>query len=473
MAIRREYSGNAAATTLTTSISNVTSTINIASATGWPTGAVGPFVTTLDAGTASEEKVLVLSRSGTALTVSTRGYDGTTATSHGLGASIIHSYSATDADEANALAAQVTTSGGTVVTTSSIPASVATLTGTQVLTNKTINGASYGENIGFRNVIRNGDMGVWQRGGGPFTTGYSADGVQLSSVGGTFTVSRNILAPGSFGGSQARYSCQAVTAGQAAAGDLSSLVFKVEDVRTLAGLAVTCSFVAAAASGTPKIGVEVGQNFGNGGSPSAAVNTAVQAVTLSTTATRYSVSFTVPSITGKTIGTNEDSYLSLNLWLSAGATFAARASSIGIQNATINVTDVQLEAGGLTAFERLPQQQQLAWCQRYFWRHSSASNALTRFATGQCYATTAGAVVDKFPVPMRAVPTAVASGAATFGVLGAGGGLIPLSSLTASVIEPGGANLDLTVAAGLVAGNAAIMFANSTTTAIIDYTAEL
>lgn len=130
VAIRLEHSGNAAATTLSTSISNVSTTINIASVTGWPTGAVGPFWTTIDAGTASEEKVLVLSRSGTALTVSARGADGTTATSHASGAAIIHTFSATEADEANVVAAAITTAGGSVVTT----------TNAVTLTNKTLTG---------------------------------------------------------------------------------------------------------------------------------------------------------------------------------------------------------------------------------------------------------------------------------------------------------------------------------------------
>jgi len=123
-----EHAGAAAATTLSSSITNASTTINVASATGWPTGSIGPFVVTIDAGTASEEKVLVLSRTGTVLTVQTRGYDGTTAASHGATAAIIHSFSATEADEANALAAQVTTSGGSVVTT----------TAAQTLSNKTL-----------------------------------------------------------------------------------------------------------------------------------------------------------------------------------------------------------------------------------------------------------------------------------------------------------------------------------------------
>jgi len=473
VAIRREYSGNAAATTLTTSISNVTSTINIASATGWPTGAVGPFVTTLDAGTASEEKVLVLSRSGTALTVSTRGYDGTTATSHGLGASIIHSYSATDADEANALAAQVTTSGGTVVTTSSIPASVVTLTGTQALSNKTINGAIYGESLA-RNVIRNGDMGVAQRGNGTFTlTGVTTvDGWRTDFAGGTFSVTRQATVVGAgFGAAGAAWALNGVTAGQAAAGDFSQLSARVEGVRTLAGQQVTLSFLAAATSGTPKIGVEVVQSFGTGGSPSALVLTAVSAVTLSTTATRYTVTFTVPSVSGKTLGTNGDDYLQVTLWQSAGTTFAARASSIGIQNANITVTDVQLEAGGLSGFERLPQQVQLAWCQRYFVRLGNATNG--RYGVGVATLTNQGNVYVQWPVTMRAIPTVAGSAGNTFllynGVVTGVGATLAVDTTNVT-----GASLFLTTATSPFAASQAVHLSqNGATASNIDASAEL
>jgi len=108
MAVRFEHAGAAAATALSSSITNVTTALNVASATGWPTGAVGPFVITVDAGTAGEEKILVSSRTGLVLTVQTRGYDSTTATSHAFNAAVIHSFSATEADEANVAAVAVT-----------------------------------------------------------------------------------------------------------------------------------------------------------------------------------------------------------------------------------------------------------------------------------------------------------------------------------------------------------------------------
>jgi hypothetical protein len=126
-AVRYEHTGNAVATTLATSITAGTASIGIVASTGWPSGSVGPFWATIDRGTASEEKILVLSRTGTTLTVSSRGADGTTATSHASGASIEHTISATEVDDANRVAVEVDALGTVVGPTE-----------TQTLTGKTI-----------------------------------------------------------------------------------------------------------------------------------------------------------------------------------------------------------------------------------------------------------------------------------------------------------------------------------------------
>lgn len=102
---RRQYAGGAAQTTLTGSVaSSGAVTITISASTGWPDGSVGPFAVVVDPGTASEEKILVTSRSGTNLTVGSpgRGYDGTSATAHSSGAVIYPTVTAVDLDEANA-----------------------------------------------------------------------------------------------------------------------------------------------------------------------------------------------------------------------------------------------------------------------------------------------------------------------------------------------------------------------------------
>jgi hypothetical protein len=117
---RRKYAGGAAATTITGNLTAGSTSITIAAYTGWPHGS-DPFYVVVSPGTASEEKVLV-TRTGstdTTLNVTTRGVDGTTAGSHTSGAAIYPVFTATDADEANAVASTLTTKGDLLVHTGS------------------------------------------------------------------------------------------------------------------------------------------------------------------------------------------------------------------------------------------------------------------------------------------------------------------------------------------------------------------
>lgn len=123
-------------------------------------------------------------------------------------------------------------------------------------------------------------------------------------------------------------------------------------VRALSGQTVVVSFYAKATAGTPKVAVSLDQYFGTGGAPSATVTGTGQAVTLSTSWTRYALTFTIASASGKTIGTNADDGTYVNLWYSAGANYNTQAASIGLQTSTIDVTGVQLEMSYNTDLER-------------------------------------------------------------------------------------------------------------------------
>jgi hypothetical protein len=100
----RSYSGNAKSTALAEAITATATTFLVNDGTGYPDGAAGPFVVTLSGGTAGEEKVLCATRTGTSFTVATggRGFDDTTASAHPNQALVQHTFSATDAREANA-----------------------------------------------------------------------------------------------------------------------------------------------------------------------------------------------------------------------------------------------------------------------------------------------------------------------------------------------------------------------------------
>ena len=108
---RRQYKGAAAQTTITSSINAAATTVQIASNTGWMSGAE-PFYVVISPGTASEEKCSA-TISGTTLTL-TRAQDDTTAQSHASGATIYPVFTADEADEANFVGSRWTTKGDLV-----------------------------------------------------------------------------------------------------------------------------------------------------------------------------------------------------------------------------------------------------------------------------------------------------------------------------------------------------------------------
>jgi hypothetical protein len=279
-------------------------------------------------------------------------------------------------------------------------------------TNGTIN-ANVNPFVAGKNKIINGDFNINQRNFTSNTTSglFNFDRWFQINSGGSFTVTPQTFTPGAapVAGYEGTTFFQGITASQSAAGDYAILDQKIESVRTRAGSTATISFWAKASSGTPKIGIELGQYFGTGGSPSASVFTACGAVTTSTSWARYSVTVAVPSISGKTIGTNNDSSLELLLWVSAGSTFASRASSIGIQNNTFQIWGVQVEQSSTaTPFQTATGsiQGELAACQRYYWRGSGASIYAT-YGVGYAVSTTSAVISISLLQTMRIQPSSV------------------------------------------------------------------
>ena len=87
---RREFAGAVQSTTLPDPVSNTAISFDIGSGSSFPSGATNPFAIIVSRGEAEEEKMLVSSRSGDTLTISVRGYDGTTPQNHLAGAVVDH-----------------------------------------------------------------------------------------------------------------------------------------------------------------------------------------------------------------------------------------------------------------------------------------------------------------------------------------------------------------------------------------------
>lgn len=461
LATRRSYAGAAPACTLSSDIAAGATSFSITgTTTNWPTTATGPFYMVIDPGLSTEEKVLVGARTSGSLSSVTRGVDGTTAASHVTGATCYPVFTAVDANDANLLASRLSAKGDLISSDGTDPTKVAVganntrlvadsaqtsgikwvadtqntvvdakgdlLVGSAndtvarlavgsdghvlVADSTATNGLSYSPLNGWRNAIINGDFSVNQRGFTSTTTNatYGFDRWRLGATDGTVTYSTQAFTLGNqISGQEPTNFARIVATGQTSSSAEASLIQPIESVRTFAGETVTISFWAKANTGTPKVAIEWQQRFGSGGSPSSIVFTYGGQVTLSTSWARYSVTFAVPSISGKTIGTDVNSSSCwMHLFVSAGTGLNSRTGSLGIQSNTFDFWGVQVEAGSdMTTFERRPQQVELALCQRYCVKFGGESTYYYDNAgLGIGASSTVAGIQVVYPVEMRAVP---------------------------------------------------------------------
>ena len=162
------------------------------------------------------------------------------------------------------------------------------------------------------------------------------------------------------------------------------IIQHVEGVRTLAGQTCTLSFWAKADSAkTISEGGFFTQNFGSGGSSN--VNTNIGAWSVTTSWQKITITTTLPSISGKTIG--------------GGDKLEVRLDPNNGENVVLDIANVQLEVGDTaTPFEHRSYGQELALCQRYFQPFGAG-------AVGAEEAASQGSFGITFATPMRTNPT--------------------------------------------------------------------
>jgi len=220
-----------------------------------------------------------------------------------------------------------------------------------------------------KNVIINGNFDIWQRGTSQTAEGYGSDDRwKLRLAGSAVTHSRQTFTLGQTDvpNNPTYHSRNVITS----VSDPSNHVFtqqKIEGFSTLAGETVTLSFWAKVDA--PKnITTEYIQQFGSGGSPSSSViELGVTTHALTTAWKQFTVTFTLPSISGKTLGTDGNDFLQLNFWFDAGSNFDSRTNSLGQQSGTFDIAQVQMEKGNsATEFERRTEGEELLLCQRYY-----------------------------------------------------------------------------------------------------------
>ena len=276
-----------------------------------------------------------------------------------------------------------------------------------------------------KNTIINGDFTNWQRGTSVTLTdnGYAADRYIFQANTGTMgtgTVSRQTFTPGTApvaGYEGVYFNRYNLTATGTSTSHYMGQ--RIENVQTFAGQTATFSFWGKADS-SRTITSDLQQNFGSGGSGAVITSGSTHAFT--TSWTRFTVTFSVPSISGKTVGTS--SYLSPRLYWTTAA---------GI---TIDTWGWQLEAGSVaTAFQTATGtlQGELAACQRYYYLANSGTDSAVGFG-GNFTASEAYASIS-LPVSMRTGPTLVAtSGTNYYNFTGAADDYV--NSLTVNAVSP-------------------------------------
>jgi hypothetical protein len=296
-----------------------------------------------------------------------------------------------------------------------LTADITTSTAGKILVNDGVDASWMSGSMMYRNRIINGGFDVWQRGTVQTTNGYgSADRWFFGNLISTKVVSKQDFdfSQNDVEGEPNSFVRHQVTSVENASSSVN-MVQRIESVKTLSGKTATLSFWAKADS-VKNIAVELVQNFGAGGTPSDPVNgIGSQLVELSTGWKKYSVTVSVPSISGKTLGTFGNDSLQLFFWFDAGSTFDSRTASLGQQSGTFDIAQVQLEEGAVaTVFERRHISVEESLCYRYYWRWTAGNTFSTSPFTGSAVSTTAAQSTFNTVVPMRATPTSVDTGGA-------------------------------------------------------------
>ncbi len=180
----------------------------------------------------------------------------------------------------------------------------------------------------------------------------------------------------------------------------AAFVFRIENAAIYSGQTITL-FARMNGATAHDVSVSYRQHFGTGGSPSADVSGNVSKVAITTGWNPYKFTFTVPSVSGKTFGSNNNDYLEFAFWIAAGSNYTALTSGLGSGNRTVFFSDIHERLGDwpietIDYYQSPDPQTELARCQRYF---TVLDTPMKISAAAPQIGQTA------LPVTMRATPT--------------------------------------------------------------------
>lgn len=220
--------------------------------------------------------------------------------------------------------------------------------------------------MGNGNHIIDGNFDFWFEGTVQTTSGYGSDTMSRNEhVGCTKTHSRGVFAAGETDSWDAPATCYSRTVVTSVTGAANYVrkTWRLEDVSRFVGKS-QLSFRGRIPSGAANVAVEARQCFGAGGS-SDVTGIGSQLVPLATEWAKKTVSLTIPSIAGKTIGSG--SYLEIVIWFDAGSGFSTRAANLGQRSGTFDIAQVKFEIGDIaTRFVWPDPQHELFRLQRHY-----------------------------------------------------------------------------------------------------------
>lgn len=311
-----------------------------------------------------------------------------------------------------------------------------------------------------KNVIVDGRFDFWFEGVSQTSSGYGSDTMWLNTnVGSTKVHTQESLVPGVDlrDVPTAKFFSRTVVTSVGGASNFARKEQKIENVGSFAGKRITLSFDAEVDS-NKNIAIEFNQNFGTGGSPSATVEGigAQQVEILSGSLARYEVTVDIPSLSGKTLGTNGDDYLHLLFWFDAGSSFDSRTGTLGQQSGTFDIAAIQLEEGiKSTNFKEETAEVSRSRVDRHFRCYERLTGQQVIFlGTGMASSGTSTLTPVNLGTPMRGNPAlAISSAAALIVMTNTGGGVASTSIGILSTREEH-ILLIVGVASGVFAGEA-------------------
>lgn len=271
------------------------------------------------------------------------------------------------------------------------------------------------------NYIVDGNFDFWYEGTSLSINGYGSTMWFLwSDPTLTKTMSRQSFALGDVfpdGVPCPKYYTRLVTTAGSVSSSACCIYHHIEDITRLAGRTVTIRFYARA-DDIKNMGVEIIRNCGTGGTPTGWASTYGKLIQITPQWTLYTITLTIPGLSGATLGTDGNSSAILMFYVEAGSDYDQRSGGVGHQSGTFDIAKVSLVVGDhhFKPLERSLQEEETL-VNRYYQRICDGTGVADRVAHGTISSANRASLTAKLKTPMRLmVPTVTINTLSSLGV---------------------------------------------------------